>query len=70
MKVKRFSADILSITDEGINNSLDMANNVSSQLLENPYLGNTRGVKRWGGFIKNSTKLIKRKKNELGNKAR
>ena len=68
MKVKRFSADVLSIADNGINNSLDMADDISSQLLENPYIGETRGVKRWGGFIKNSTKLIKRKKNELDNK--
>ena len=65
MKVKRFSADVLSIADNGINNSLDMADDISSQLLENPYIGETRGVKRWGGFIKNSTKLIKRKKNGL-----
>jgi hypothetical protein len=65
MKVKRFSADVLSIADNGINNSLDMADNISSQLLENQYIGKTRGVKRWGGFIKNSTKLIKRKKNGL-----
>lgn len=68
MKVKRFSADVLSITDNGINNSLDMANNVSSRLLENQYIGKTRGVKRWGGFINNSTKLIKRKKNEMDNR--
>lgn len=68
MKVKRFSADVLSIADNGINNSLDMADDISSQLLENPYIGETRGVKRWGGFIKNSTKLIKRKKNELDNR--
>ena len=68
MKVKRFSADVLSIADNGINNSLDMADDISSQLLENPYIGETRGVKRWGGFIKNSTRLIKRKKNELDNR--
>jgi hypothetical protein len=68
MKVKRFSADVLSIADNGINNSLDMADDISSQLLENQYIGETRGVKRWGGFIKNSTKLIKRKKNELDNR--
>jgi hypothetical protein len=68
MKVKRFSADVLSIADNGINNSLDMADDISSQLLENQYIGKTRGVKRWGGFIKNSTKLIKRKKNELDNR--
>ena len=71
MKIKRFSnigQDLGDRLDLGADNTLNFAEDMSSRLLNDKNLGKTRGVKRWGRLVNNTSKLLKRrKKNELDN---
>lgn len=68
MKIKRFSHNNI---QEGLNQKTDQAidftESLSTQLLDNKYLGKTRGVKRWGRFVNSLAKIGRKKRNELDN---
>jgi hypothetical protein len=67
MKIKRFSnnkGSILESIDNRTNQALNLTESVSSKLINDENLGKSQGVKRWGRFVNNLSKLAKRKKRE------